>query len=56
MKINENEVFAVEIEDFVYHLDHVPEGTEVTEENLIMKDDKENDHLYFCDLCKKQIV
>jgi len=45
MKIETKEVFAVEIEDLIYHLDHAPAGAAITEENLIMIDDKDTDYL-----------
>ena len=55
MKFDRGEVFAAEIGDQVYHVQCVPSGVEITNEDLIMRGNEETD-LYFCDGCGKEIT
>lgn len=55
MVIDVNEVFAVEVEGFVYHFGCTPAEVELTESDIITKDDEDSGKLYFCDTCGKLI-
>lgn len=56
MKIEVNEVFAVEFEGKVFHLACEPIDVDLTEEDIITRGDEDGSCLYFCDGCGQRIV
>ena len=55
MQIEENEVFAVEVEGSVYHLACTPAEVEFTESDIIPKGEEDSRSIYFCDACGNRI-
>ena len=56
MKLEENEIFAVEIEGEHYHLECTPGDYCLHKDDILKRGDEDRGDIYLCGECGKQIV
>ena len=49
-------IFAVEFEGNHYHLGCAPQNERLHKDDIILRDDTDENEIYFCEECDEQIV